>query len=251
MPAINSYALFAKYYDQLNFNSFSNHAVHYLNDILATLNFDGTKILDVACGTGTSSIWFAEKGYQVTGIDISPQMIRMAKRKHLSSDVNIHFLVRDMRTMQFKKPFDLAICMFDSLNHLTSYRAFETALKNISANLVPRGSFIFDLITPYELSMRWNNIIRHETNGKVSLLLKSHYDKKIKRVEIQGDFLIKTTKKVLRYTRYFHNKAYTKTEINKAIRKSGLKLLHQYDYYSFEKPFTKSCRICYITQKII
>jgi ubiquinone/menaquinone biosynthesis C-methylase UbiE len=60
-------------------------------------------ILDVACGTGSHSLLFSERGYSVTGIDISKRMIELAKRKASKEGSNVEFIVQDMRKLDSAK----------------------------------------------------------------------------------------------------------------------------------------------------
>src|SRR5208283_131603 len=132
MPSVNSYDLFAKYYDSLHYNEFSFHASYYLDDILASLNFDGTQVLDLACGTGTTVLWFAEQGYTITAIDYSPEMLHCAKEKALKNNLKINFKKCDMRKLAYLNKFNLVICLFDSLNHIVKQNEFEKVFNNIS-----------------------------------------------------------------------------------------------------------------------
>ena len=75
------------------------------------------KLLDLGCGTGWTSILFAKRGYEVTGVDISPDMIKHAKLNQTKERIkNIKFSVEDYEEMNFNKEFDIAI-FFDSLHH--------------------------------------------------------------------------------------------------------------------------------------
>ena len=261
MPSVNPYDLFAKYYDQLHYNDFSLNTIHYIDDILAKLGFTllemdsltgfmGTQILDVGCGTGTLSLWLGEQGYDVTAIDLSKGMIQSAKQKAKKANLDIHFQNTDIRKLKFTSLFDLALSIFDTMNHLTKYTDLQKAMKNIHKALKPKGYFLFDMITPYELLTQWNHGIRYENNGNVSLLLHSNYHRKNRLAEISGKFVVRNGKRILTHTRQFYNKAYTRKEINSILRHSGFKLIHAYDCFTFNLPDRKSNRIFYITQKI-
>jgi len=249
MVTVNSYDLFAKFYDRLNYNEFSIQVVQYTDDILATLGFEGIRILDLACGTGTAAIWFAEQGYDVTAVDSSDSMIQTAKQKARRLKIKVDFQKMDMRKMEFSNQFDLAICFFDSLNHLFKYTDFEKVIRNVSRSLKPNGKFLFDMITPYKLSTQWNHSIRHENNGNLSLILTSEYKHKTHTAQITGRFLIRKGNRVQQYVRQFRNKAYTRIEIKRALAKAGLQLIHAYECFSFDKPDAKSDRIFYVAQK--
>lgn len=250
MPSVNSYDLFAKYYDALHYNEFSFHAAYYLDDILASLNFDGTDVLDLACGTGTTALWFAEQGYNVTAIDFSTAMLYCARKKVLKGDLKINFRKLDMRKLGYHNKFNMVICLFDSLNHIVKQNELEQVFKNVSHALKPNGYFLFDMITPYELLTQWNNTVRHESNGNISLLLHSEYYKKSRLSKIKARFIRKSGKRIQQHIRHFQNKAYTQNEIKQTIKKSGLCLLNQYHCFTFDPPNRKTNRIFYVTQKL-
>ena len=73
------------------------------------------KLLDLGCGTGWTSIFFAQCGYEVTGQDISPDMIDFANQnKKISNLTNVDFIVSDYEKLSYQEEFDCAI-FFDSL----------------------------------------------------------------------------------------------------------------------------------------
>lgn len=75
------------------------------------------KLLDVGCGTGWTSLFFAKAGYDVTGIDIAPDMIRVAEENRVKDGVNnARFLVADYEDNRFDGEFDCVV-FFDSLHH--------------------------------------------------------------------------------------------------------------------------------------
>ena len=132
---------------------------------------------------------------------------------------------------------------------MVKYNDFQTVLINITRALKPNGYFLFDMVTSYELSTQWDDTVRHENNGNISLVLNSKYDKKTRLAKLTCCFLIKDEKKVKQYIRHFQNKAYTKKEIKQALKNSHLRLLNQYQCFAFEPPHPKSGRIFYITQR--
>ena len=103
------------------------------------------RILDLACGTGRHAIELAQKGYEVEGSDISPQMVEKAKKAAKRAGLKIPFYTKSFQNAnKIKKKYDVAISMFSSINYLTTYREIRLALKNIHGLLDDGGIFIFD-----------------------------------------------------------------------------------------------------------
>jgi len=104
-----------------------------LSAILLLLPPPPARLLDAGCGTGWTSCFFAKRGYQVVGVDISSDMIELAralaKRERLENTV---FEVHDYESMPFHDEFDCAV-FFDSLHHsvdeLLAIKAIFNALK--------------------------------------------------------------------------------------------------------------------------
>ena len=92
------------------------------------------KVLDVGVGSGWTSELFAKAGYEVTGIDISPDMIALAKRR----DCSAQFLVSDYEVGPIHGKFDAAV-IYDALHHADNE---YLVIKNVFDALVPGGIFI-------------------------------------------------------------------------------------------------------------
>ena len=111
-----------------------------LTDHLATLaNIQpGTRMLDIGCGFGGSSLYLAEK-YQArpTGITISPVQVEMARKAAAATKLDARFLLMDAEDLDFSEPFDL-LWSVESISHYHDHRAF---FMNAAAFLKPGGMF--------------------------------------------------------------------------------------------------------------
>lgn len=94
------------------------------------------RLLDLGCGPGWTSRFFARRGYTVTGVDISPDMVHCAEKLRLAEGLaNLHFEVMDYESCPFTESFEAAV-FFDALHHSED----ETlALKAVYRALVPGG----------------------------------------------------------------------------------------------------------------
>ena len=105
-----------------------------LGAIMNQLSPPPGKLLDIGCGAGWSSIFFAKRGYDVHGVDISEDMISIAEENKIKSNLsNIEFSVCDYEKINFNLEFDIVV-FFDSLHHsedeVLALRSAYKALKN-------------------------------------------------------------------------------------------------------------------------
>ena len=104
----------------------------------------GRKVLDVACGTGSSFLPLLDAGYEVTACDLSPAMARRAAAK-AGGRAAVH--VADARRLPRFGAFDLVTCLNDAINHLVEPDDVLRALAGMRANLDRRGLLVFDVNT--------------------------------------------------------------------------------------------------------
>lgn len=100
-------------------------------------------MLDLIYGTGSQVLWLAKRRYKVTGSDLSPNLLKIAKSKSPKRKIKVTLLKGDMRTQQVGR-FDAVITIFNAVGHLTKMD-FEKSMKNINRNLNKGGLYIFDI----------------------------------------------------------------------------------------------------------
>lgn len=102
------------------------------------------KVVDVGCGRGRHSITLAQRGYKVTGFDLSPKAIKKAKRKAAERGLqNIDFRVQDMR-IPLSERFDAAVNLFTTFGYFLDTKENVKVLENINRMLKPSGCFLID-----------------------------------------------------------------------------------------------------------
>jgi 2-polyprenyl-3-methyl-5-hydroxy-6-metoxy-1,4-benzoquinol methylase len=108
----------------------------------------GGPLLDLACGTGTMAIRLAEQGFQVTGVDIIPEMIAWASQKALTQGVSIEWVVADARTIQLHKQFPFIYMLGNAFQHFLTRADQEALLARVREHLLPQGCFLFGTRNP-------------------------------------------------------------------------------------------------------
>ncbi len=140
---MNAYKKFAYYYDEviaeLDYSLWLNFILPYLNK--------NSLILDLACGSGTLAIMLKLKGYAVEGLDLSEEIIEIAKEKAKINHLDINFYTLNMTSFNLNKKYDVITCFFDSINFLNSTIEVNKLLKNVKKHLKSGGFFIFDLFS--------------------------------------------------------------------------------------------------------
>ena len=121
--------------------------VEYVQRLWKSFDHEPRRVLDLACGTGNVTRELLKRGYEVTGVDNSPPMLEVARRKLPES---VPLLCQDARHLSVDgPPFDAVVCLFDSLNYLLELPDLHRAFRAVHRRLVPGGPFVFDM-TPSE-----------------------------------------------------------------------------------------------------
>ncbi|QTL38892.1 class I SAM-dependent methyltransferase [Xenorhabdus budapestensis] len=149
------------------YESFSDSAAQINIEIRTILNLagdiQGKSVLDLACGYGLFSRLFRNHGAsKVVGVDISHNMIEIAKSKSQQYDDNIEFHVRDACNMESFGKFDLIIAAWLFCNTL-SLEDLEMMFRSVAKNLAPNGKLIAYTIDP-DYRLVKGNCINYRVN---------------------------------------------------------------------------------------
>ena len=139
------YRQLANYYDEIYY--FKNYQKE--TDKIETLiqrhkKSSGNRLLDVACGTG-NHIEYLKQHYSVEGLDSSPEMLRIARKKH----PEVVFHRGDMTSFKLNHRFDIITCLFSAIGHVKTKARMRRAVRNMASHLQPGGLMILEpWITP-------------------------------------------------------------------------------------------------------
>jgi SAM-dependent methyltransferase len=144
LPEGAPYEALAEVYDLLTAGYAHERWLVELERLARAHGLRGRRVLDVACGTGSSFLPLLDAGYQVTACDLSPAMARRAAEK-AGGRAAVH--VADARRLPCLGVFDLVTCLNDAINHLVEPDEVLRALVGMRANLDRRGLLVFDVNT--------------------------------------------------------------------------------------------------------
>lgn len=165
------YTKMACFYDELYKNKNYKREVGFIEKFL---NSKEDKILDAGCGTGNHAKILQDKGYNIYGFDLSPQMVEIANAK-----VNNNFEVANLLFYSTEKKFDLIISFYAVFNHLKSYQEFSFALQNLLKALNNKGTLIIDLHNPQKNGVKVDKFdsVKRIMQWKINKLLKKETSK--------------------------------------------------------------------------
>ena len=103
-------------------------------------------LLELACGTG-AILKILAKSYDVVGLDLSPSMLSIARKKL----PQVKFFQRNMVSFDLGRKFDVIICVFDSINHVLEFADWQKIFRNAARHLEEDGLFLFDINTEAKL----------------------------------------------------------------------------------------------------
>ncbi len=242
----------SKHYDTFNEDTSNSRTTN--NTIEKILRKYRVKtVLDLTCGTGSQIFWLAKRGYQVTGSDISPGMLKIAKRKGLIEKSHIRLLQGDMRTIKIGT-FDAVITIFNAIGHLTK-SGFEKTIRNIHKNLNDGGIYVFDIFNlSYfmhnnnitQLSIEW---VRNAGKTKLREIQHSIIEKNGVLVSYTTQYTQEGSKQLKRSNTVQTLQLYTARELRDMLTRNGFKILSQHaiDGTTFSEKKTE--RIVTVAQK--
>ena len=225
--ADNDYAAFADYYEE----------------IFSKYNIKPSLVLDLGCGSGSLTDIMAKKGYDMIGVDISPEMLDMAREKN----PEILYLNQDMREFELYGTVDAIYSSFDCINYITNKNDVKKIFKLVNNYLNYGGLFIFDINTVHKLK----NVLGDNTfvfdKDDVYLVWQNEYYNKIATFYL--DMFYKTDGKYERFYEEHYERAYEADKIKEMLKFAGLEILGVFDEFGFDKPKKNSERIFFVARR--
>lgn len=239
---MGSYNSFAIVYDDLTKNVEYEKRFEYILSFFKKYGIcPGSRVLDLACGTGSFTALFEKAGYLVTGIDASDEMLTAAYSK---CSGGAELLKGDMRAFILPYKYSACICCLDSLNHLSSIEEIKSTFMSVHASLEAGGLFIFDVNTVFkhdevlsgnafvfdgeDYFFSWDN--EYISPGTVGIYL---------------DLFLKKGNLYERHSEYFEEKAYPIKELECALE-PYFQVEGIFDDLTLEKPKTASERLYFV-----
>ncbi|WP_027407869.1 class I SAM-dependent DNA methyltransferase [Anoxybacteroides tepidamans] len=147
-----TYESFAYWYDELMKEAPYDKWKAFVHQKIQQYGKKSTKrLLDVGCGTGELAVRLARDGFDVTGVDLSENMLAIAQAKAELQRVNVEFFQQSMTELEGYAPFDAVMIFCDSLNYLEHEQDVQQTFRRIYDLLHEGGLLLFDVHSVYKI----------------------------------------------------------------------------------------------------
>ncbi|MBO8161210.1 MAG: class I SAM-dependent methyltransferase [Thermosipho sp. (in: Bacteria)] len=215
-----------------------------VENILSILKLQGNeKIIDLACGFGRHAVELSKLGFDVTGVDIMDEFLSLAIQKAKDQKTNVNFLKKDIRKLEYKEEFDVALLLFTSFGYF-SEEENQLVLKNVSNLLKKNGKFLFDIPNRDSRATKFSDSV-FEVDKDMMIDIPA-FDPLNGYLNIRRIIIRNGKRREFEYSMRIYNL----TEINKLLNEAGLIIKQVYGSWKKENFTPNSPRIIILAEKI-
>lgn len=244
-----NYQKMAAYYDTLMKGIDYEAWVDYVEAVIKRFDGSPASVVDLACGTGGSTLPWAKRGYQTIGVDLSENMLEIARHKAQVACLRIDYIRQDLTSLQLPERADLAVCFQDGFNYILDAEKLQRAFEGVYQNLNRGGLFVFDLnYLPRLIPVDEESSLA--VSEHLSIIWKSRYLESEKLWEIQVRFLVREAASFLETFSESHcERIYELEEVWSWLAAQGFTILGSYRAFSFDLPSEKTPKVVCVARK--
>ena len=243
----DAYTVLAGWYDRLTADVDYEKWADYVERHFRRLKRPVRSVAELGCGTGSLTRLLARRGYAVTAIDLSPDMLAVADQK--CEGLGVLFLCQDMSRLTLLEPADAVVSCLDSVNYVTRPAAVRRTFRRVWEALRPGGLFLFDAKTPPALEGADGQTYLDEDDGLFCVWRGEYFPKR--RVCGYGlDLFIRGADGGWsRGSEYHEEYAYTMGELDGFLREAGFSDIKIYGDKTMRAPKEGAQRVFFAARK--
>ncbi len=244
------YTGFSMVYDQLMDNVPYEDWCVYLTGLLRDYGCREGLVLELGCGTGALTRLLAQAGYDMIGLDSSPDMLSIARERQAKEETEILYLQQDMREFELYGTVAAVVSLCDSMNYITEYKELVQVFRLVNNYLDPGGYFIFDLNTPYKYRELLADNTFAENREDCSFIWENTYDDETELNEYALTLFVRGEDgRYERFEEFHYQKAYAIETVEKAAAEAGMEFIAVYDAFTREEPSDTGERVYVILKE--
>ncbi|MDN2452623.1 class I SAM-dependent methyltransferase [Lactobacillus sp. UCMA15818] len=242
------YSAFAQVYDELMDPQIYDNWLKLVDTVTSKQK---KKLLDLACGAGRLAVLLAKSGYQVTGADLSEEMLALAEARARKARVELELLQVNMTDLNELENFDVVTCGLDSLCYLADNEELLQTFREVAGHLNKDGIFIFDVLSPYQTDVIYPGYMYNYTTQEQAFLWESFAGEVPHSVIHDLTFFV-ADKKKLSYQRYeetHYERTYELDVYLELLAKAGFKRIEATADYGNREIDDKTTRFFFVCHK--
>ena len=243
-----AYENLAASYDRLTNDVDYQATVDFYREILKSEGVRPRTAVDLACGTGSVSVLLARAGLDVTGVDMSEEMLTMAQQKAQDMKNPPRFVCQRLEKLRLPRAVDLAVCALDSLDYITNPENCAEAIGRIYRALNPGGIFIFDVNTPEKLRAMDGQVFLDEDED-VYCVWRGEFDEQTNICSYGMDLFQRQGKLWRRSFEEHREYAYSEPQLRGYLKAAGFTNIQVYGDRRFRAPQPGEQRIYFKARK--
>lgn len=224
--------------------------VTYIKEIWHRYNCQPGLVLDLACGTGEISLRLAKEGYDVIGLDLSEDMLHVAREKAMEADQDILFLNQDMCEFELYGTVASILCICDGLHYLESNEELLDTFKLANNYLDPGGLFIFDLNTKKKYKNLGDSVFTDVQDDCAYIWENEYVEEEDMNAYHVTIFNREDNNLYSRHEESHYLKIHDPEEVGQLIAEAGLELLGVYDACTFNEATADSDRVYFVAREV-
>ena len=245
---MDAYKNLAASYDRLTNDVDYEATVEFYMEILRREGLSPRTVVDLACGTGSVTEILARKGYQVTGVDMSEEMLTEAAMKTMDMEQPPMYSCQLLQNLRLPRGVDMAVCALDSLDYILDPADCKEAIRRAYKALNPGGIFIFDVNTPEKLRAMDGQVFLDEDDD-VYCVWRGEFDEETNICTYGMDLFQREGNVWHRSCEEHREYAYSRDQLTAYLRSAGFTHIEVYGDRRFEAPGEGEQRIYFKARK--
>lgn len=251
MRQLPTYQGFSAIYDALMDEAPYAEWLQFLQNALQKYPLSSNHVLDVGCGTARLACMLAQKGYSMTGVDLSSEMLAIAAERIRNTKLAPFALIQqDMRELDLGDTYALIYSFCDSLNYLLEMDDVIQTFHRVEKHLEADGLFIFDMHAPYRITHSYALGPIVDESEALAYIWIPEVDLDTLRVDHHIHFFVQQEgDHYRRFTELHQQRAYTIEQIRQCLDTANLEVLSISADFTDAEPVDTSERLFFVTRK--
>lgn len=243
----DAYTVLAAHYDRLTADVAYEKWADYVERHFQKSGRPVRRVAELGCGTGSLTRLLAGRGYGMTAVDLSPDMLAVAEQK--CRGLGVLFLCQDMSRLALMEPADAVISCLDSVNYVTRPAALRRTFGRVFKALAPGGLFLFDAKTPAALEGADGQTYLDEDDG-LFCVWRGEYSARRRICGYGLDLFVRQEGgSWIRGGEYHEEYAYTRQELEDFLREAGFRRIKVYGDKTMSAPKEGAYRVFFAARK--